>query len=203
MKEPAPHTEARTSAFTLIELIVVIAIIGILAGLLFPVMNRISVNRMRRVAYAELHEVETAINAYYGKYHFYPPDNPSNVLVHPLFFELVGTIRAPNGNYTTLDGRRTVTALQIQAQTGVSGFVNSSTSAAGGDEGTKPETFLKELKPAQITAGNILACSEGPVWAYNSSHPTNNPSSYDLWVDLVIGGKINRISNWSKQPQIF
>jgi hypothetical protein len=32
---------------------------------------------------------------------------------------------------------------------------------------------------------------------------TNNPSSYDLWIDLSISGKTNRISNWTRQPQIL
>ena len=39
-------------------------------------------------------------------------------------------------------------------------------------------------------------------WRYNSSSPTNNPNSYDLWVDVLIGGKTNRFSNWSRQPTI-
>jgi hypothetical protein len=39
-------------------------------------------------------------------------------------------------------------------------------------------------------------------WRYNSSSPTNNPGSYDLWVQLSIGGKTNLICNWSKQVQI-
>lgn len=38
---------------------------------------------------------------------------------------------------------------------------------------------------------------------YSSSHPINNPNSYDLWVDLLIKGKTNRISNWSKQAQVL
>jgi hypothetical protein len=37
---------------------------------------------------------------------------------------------------------------------------------------------------------------------YNSSSPTNNPNSYDLWIDVVIDGKTNRISNWSKERVI-
>ena len=40
-------------------------------------------------------------------------------------------------------------------------------------------------------------------WRYVSSSPTNNTSSYDLWVDLFIGGQTYRVSNWSKQPQVF
>jgi hypothetical protein len=39
-------------------------------------------------------------------------------------------------------------------------------------------------------------------WHYNSSNPTNNPGSYDLWMDFISQGKTNRVSNWSKDPQI-
>jgi hypothetical protein len=38
-------------------------------------------------------------------------------------------------------------------------------------------------------------------WFYNSSNPTNNPGSYDLWMDVFYSGKTNRISNWSQNPQ--
>ena len=38
-------------------------------------------------------------------------------------------------------------------------------------------------------------------WHYNPINPTNNPDSYDLWIDVVWRGKTNRISNWSKDPQ--
>jgi hypothetical protein len=37
---------------------------------------------------------------------------------------------------------------------------------------------------------------------YNSSSPTGNSKTYDLWVDIVVGGKTNRISNWSENPEI-
>jgi len=39
-------------------------------------------------------------------------------------------------------------------------------------------------------------------WRYVSSSPTNNPGSYDLWVDFVIGSSVYRVSNWSKDPQV-
>jgi hypothetical protein len=41
-------------------------------------------------------------------------------------------------------------------------------------------------------------------WRYTSNpqSATNNPGSYDLWVQLVMGGKTNLICNWSKQVQI-
>ena len=31
---------------------------------------------------------------------------------------------------------------------------------------------------------------------------TNNPGSYDLWIQLSIAGKNNLICNWSEQVQI-
>jgi prepilin-type N-terminal cleavage/methylation domain-containing protein len=42
-------------------------------------------------------------------------------------------------------------------------------------------------------------------WHYVSSanaQPVHNRDTYDLWVDIVIRGKTNRISNWSKDPEI-
>ena len=50
---------------------------------------------------------------------------------------------------------------------------------------------------------------DGPVvygdinpFRYVSSNPTNNTSTFDLWVDVIVGGKTNRISNWSDKPEI-
>jgi len=34
-------------------------------------------------------------------------------------------------------------------------------------------------------------------WRYNSSNPRYNPKSYDLWIDVTVGGKTNRVCNWS------
>jgi prepilin-type N-terminal cleavage/methylation domain-containing protein len=51
-----------------------------------------------------------------------------------------------------------------------------------------------------VNRGNQPVTVTGSPWRYNSSNPTNNPSSYDLWVDIVISGKTNRICNWSTQP---
>lgn len=59
-------------------------------------------------------------------------------------------------------------------------------------------------------AGSVTPAPAGPdwrkdlnPWQYMSSHPTNNPNSFDLWVDIVVGKKTNRISNWSSQPQVL
>jgi prepilin-type N-terminal cleavage/methylation domain-containing protein len=57
---------------------------------------------------------------------------------------------------------------------------------------------------------NVTPSPSGPdwrkdlnPWQYNSSHPTNNPNTFDLWVDITVGKKTNRISNWSSQPQVL
>jgi len=39
-------------------------------------------------------------------------------------------------------------------------------------------------------------------WRYNSSNPSNNLVEFDLWVDIVQGKKVIRVSNWSARPQV-
>jgi hypothetical protein len=98
-------------------------------------------------------------------------------------------------------------------------------SKPGGDESSTPaRDFFPDLKPKQIATlytnvndvVKILVTSVGgpdttykPLgmqdvnpWRYNASNPTNNPGSYDLWVQLVIAGKTNLVCNWSKQVQL-
>jgi hypothetical protein len=84
---------------------------------------------------------------------------------------------------------------------------------------------LRVQTPDFVTNNTLLVCSvkwAGPValvpttpganphaeitglnpWRYISSAPTNHPGSYDLWVDLYIGGRTFRVSNWSKEAQL-
>jgi len=212
------------SAFTLIELLVVIAVIAILAALVIPVSGAVRAAGTKRRAMAEMTEVETLIESYKAKLGHYPPDNPGNPLLNQLYYELMGTTNDTH-NYITLDGSATVSILSVSALFGpnVSGFVNS-TKGGGGDEAGGATRFIKGLKPGQI--GSVKP-NQGPVllvgvpwqkgpppfatpplgtstnlnpWRYNQSSPTNNPNTYDLWLDVVIGGKPFRICNWNKQP---
>jgi prepilin-type N-terminal cleavage/methylation domain-containing protein len=226
--QPGTRNPEHRSAFTLIELLVVIAIIGVLAGLLFPITAGLKKTRMKTVARAELAQIETLIQSYKGKTGFYPPDNAGNSLINPLYFELSGaTFNSANNTYTTLDGVRTITTADLSTATGnaVTGIANSGATAAGSDDKPGPINFLKgaQLKPGQLVEWKVgtvdwraLVCSVGwagdvsvsptgnaiTPWQYRSSSPTNNPGAYDLWVDIYIDGKTNRISNWSKTPQI-
>ena len=214
--EPGAYVSA---AFTLIELLVVIAIIGVLAALIVSAF-RLSKPKIA-MAQAELGEMESAIQDYKDRLGFYPPDNPNNPVINPLWFELVGTTN--NGlTYVTLDASGQISIADMNAKFGRQSFANSSTKAHGTDETGAPMSFLKNLRTPQVgelVSPNIkiLVCSvrlpsvspSSPIsgstlnpWRYISTNPMHNPGSYDLWVDLVIGGKTYRIGNWNKQPEV-
>ena len=217
-------------AFTLIELLIVIAIIGVLAAMIIPIAGAVNRAKIKSLAGTELSQIETAIESYKAKNGVYPPDciaplsTPAiPIYVNQLYYELLGTTLDNGGVfYTTKDGSSQINVADVPLTfgVGVGGFVNS-TKGAGGDEGTVATPFITGLKPGQIGTNGvakILVCSvpwpkdnawqpsgvagsgQNP-WRYVSSNPTNNASSFDLWVDVIIGGKTNRISNWS-QPAI-
>jgi len=208
-------TLRRSNAFTLIELLVVISVIAILASLVFPVAGAVYAAKKKARARAELAQIETAIERYKDKRGHYPPDNPNNVAFNQLYYELLGTTLS-NGIYTTLDGSAQISQLLVQTGAfgpGVNGFVNSSTGTVG-DEGSAASSFINGLKPGQIGQINFkgtpmkflvgVPWKQGPPpfnfdpmpgaaplnpWRYNSSSPTKNPISFDLWIEMNLGGK--------------
>jgi len=214
------------AAFTLIELLVVIGVIVLLAGLSFPAMVAVKTAQARTRARGELTQIETAIETYKTKLGFYPPDNTNNWVVNQLYYELLGTTKDSTG-YQTLDGSARVLntgfAAAFGAGSGITGFMNCSAAGAGDDVAAAGK-FLKGLKEGQfraITNGTLATpvvtllgsaiggatVFYGPTgeltpYGYNSSGPQHNPKSFDLWVDIIAGGKTNRISNWSTRPII-
>ncbi len=73
---PVPHKFSR--AFTLIEMLVVIAIIGILAGMLLPALGKAKINAQRKVCQTEEVGLVAAIEQYYSTYSRVPAS--TNVL---------------------------------------------------------------------------------------------------------------------------
>jgi len=236
-----PQTAFRNaSAFTLIEMLVVIAVIGILAALIFPVVGAVERRQYINHARAEMAQLEAAIERYKAVYGFYPPSNQITTdplthrfLISQLYYELTGVTNvAPSGLplYQSLDNPNlpTLKNTDVQSIFGVGGFVNCS-QPAGSEDATLARDFLPDLRSAQIVSGitNHPAKKEPPVtllvtsvggpfanyaplgthdanpWRYNSLNPTNNPGSYDLWVQLVIEvGQTDLICNWTRQVQI-
>ena len=78
--EHHPSTGCSTEAFTLIELLVVISIIGILAGLLLPVVSKVTVNAQKVQAKSTELQIANSILSFQTDYGMYPmpADAPTN-----------------------------------------------------------------------------------------------------------------------------
>jgi prepilin-type N-terminal cleavage/methylation domain-containing protein len=216
MKSPACRPLPPLKGFTLIELLVVISVMAILAGLLFTAMRSARIQGQLGTAKVELAELSTLIDSYKDATGFYPPDNSANPGLNPLFYELAGTTNnTAAGVFQTLDGSDRITAAAASSALNVSGFMNCDPSGGGSPPARRYLTRLKPNRSATVTINGvqtrILVSSVRSVpnqptpaiptqpelnpWNYVSSHPTNHPAAYDLWVDLFIGGRYHRVSN--------
>lgn len=106
------------SAFTLIELLTVIAIIVVLMGLLFPAITAVKEQAKKTQAKNDLTQIVNAIRAFYTEYGQYPcgaqtgadandyvaaDDNTQNILM-----DVLRVPSATNGNVTTYNPRQVV-----------------------------------------------------------------------------------------------
>ena len=66
------RTSPRLRAFTLVEMLVVIAIIAVLMGLAFPVFQSVQNSAKRTQAKNDITQLVTAVNAFYTEYGRYP-----------------------------------------------------------------------------------------------------------------------------------
>jgi prepilin-type N-terminal cleavage/methylation domain-containing protein len=227
----------RPAGFTLIEMLVVIAIIGVLASLLFPVGAAVKNAQIRKSAVTQMEQIQTAITEYKSKLGYYPPDNPvplgatTNYALNQLYYELVGTVLT-NNTYQTLNGATTLSATAFPTAFGTASSFTSfanTTKNANSDDVQSAANFLKNIKGGQflLATKNLPGTANGPVmilgnsalkgpnmysdnsgnsinpWYYNSSNPTNNTTTFDLWIDVKVGQKTNRICNWSAQPIVL
>jgi prepilin-type N-terminal cleavage/methylation domain-containing protein len=126
----------RAVAFTLIELLTVIAIISVLAGLLVG-LAPVATTRIREARLkGELNDLVTAIEAYKAKYGVYPPDsynadkNEVDAVVNPLYYELTGLVVVNNGDsgyFETVDDATRFLPATAQQYFHRDGFLNAAT----------------------------------------------------------------------------
>jgi len=83
------------AAFTLIEMLVVIAIIGILSSLIYGSVRGVLIIVTKKQLNTECHDLELKINRYKAAFGSYPPDNPENSAFSPLVYEVAGAVYTP------------------------------------------------------------------------------------------------------------
>ena len=205
---PLPIADCKSRrAFTLIEMLVVIAIIGILAALIVAGLSRSGPAKVRSRVKTELVGLEAAIGSFYKQHGFYPPGNEKrigpdiNTGTNQLFYELTGTTYGSDIFTNILN--ETITSAAIDSQLNAKGFINA--------DPNKAANFLPNLKPSGYAFipnpappfRVLVVPYKGPggdfnPWHYNSSKPVHNPDSFDLWAVVDVGGKIMTIGNWKE-----
>ncbi|MFM8469210.1 MAG: type II secretion system protein, partial [Limisphaerales bacterium] len=92
------------AAFTLVELLVVIGIIGLVASLVVVGIGQVKYKKWESGTRAQLAKYELAIESYKSAYGSYPPDNPATAAAmpywNPLAYEL-GGVRRAGANFTS------------------------------------------------------------------------------------------------------
>ncbi len=210
-----PGARARIPAFTLIEMLVVIAIMGVIASLVIAFVLPKAQQASLSQAKAELQTIQNAIESYHADFGTYPPDNTTATTtittwgtnqawyLQPLFYELSGAAGSAGNTVFGGSSYPSITQTAYKQVFGLAGPQNSSPESL--------KNYLPGLRPGQskMLAHEqvfILTCSVGtPVaatdpnmnpWIYFSSHPTNNPATYDLFAPVKIGTNVHIIGNF-------
>lgn len=212
-------------AFTLIELLTVIAIIAVLAALTVGMASAAKGARVNSRAQGDLRKLQTAIEAYKADRNAYPPDGlvragvkKANSVVSPLYYELRGT-EVVNGGFRVAGASDVLRPDAIEQVFGRRGFLNSSADPAEPARGYL-EVKGSEVKRVSIKGVSVdllmtpfdwpagatdpaapLAGTRFNPWRYVSTSPTNNPGSYDLWLEVYDpkvekGPKVRLFKNW-------
>ncbi len=205
-----------SSGFTLIEVITVIAIMGIVAAMILTGGQYASRVKMETAVKAEREKLQTMIDNYQAKLNYYPPDNgllatnlsfltPSvyeNLTAsNALIYELAGVTNTNSTQAITFTG--TI----ISLTTGDFPKYFNRTGIANADA-SEPQNFFKPAPKLQdytnypgadltkpsgalgLLVPAPLVKTQPNFWHYDASSPRrHNQNSYDLWAEFVVGTK--------------
>jgi hypothetical protein len=160
----------------------------------------------------------SAIEAYKGRLGFYPPDHllsRTPLIVDPitnqLMYELVGTLHDPAKDTFSPVHLPLIRRAVIKRFFGTDGFKNSAERAKLVnhflDAANLTATVAINEKPDEVHLPSFWPNWEGVepdlyaqvsagTWCYNSSSPTHNPRTYDLWIEVKTPLTNIVIGNW-------
>jgi len=148
-----PYAAAGEAAFTLIELLTVIAIIGVLMGLGAGMAGVASRKQREAATKGQLNNLMTAIESYKASFGSYPADNVRpgegtnyNPALNSLYYELVGAVSANSGaNYHLVGDQTSISSAVLQSAFNVQGILNSKAAPE------TPKSYVGDMKPAAHT----------------------------------------------------
>jgi prepilin-type N-terminal cleavage/methylation domain-containing protein len=211
------YTKAGRTAFTLIEIITVIAIMGIVAATILTGGQYASKIKMETAVKAEREKLQTMIDNYQAKLNFYPPDNGNLAGLSPaVTLAMYKSLTASNALIYELTGVTNTNSTQAIIFTGdiislsaggpFAKYFNR-TGIANADA-SEPQNFFKPApRPQDYTnfPGTSATGSEAALgllvpaqliktqpnfWHYDASSPRrHNQNSYDLWGEFQVGTK--------------
>lgn len=175
---------SKQSGFTLIELLMVIAIIGILAGILIPVIGKVREQANIAASKATISQYLNAIEAFRGEYSYYPFSAES---ISNGRFDL-RTVANSKLFYETLSGRD-IGNPETRVQTGgnrrgISFYTFSQDELADGDfvaEGVARNTIVDRFGNNRI----IIAFDHNNTGVISVPDPDNPPANKEVRTKLT------------------